>query len=130
MSGIFISDSGHWVRVYHDENQTYFNFKEYGSAGSALKAALAFEAKLSVKSRYQKMKPKINAKGASGFTGVGKYIAKRKWRGWVAYYQTGKQGNRKQKVCRFTFSAYGAHALEAAIQWRKLMIEHTFDDLR
>ena len=130
MSGISISDKGKWVRVYHDEQQTYFNFKEYGSAGEAVKAALAFESKLPATSRFQKLKPKINATGASGFTGVGKYIANGQWRGWVAYYQAGKRGSRQQTVCRFPFSTYGDHALESAIRWRKLMIEHTFDDLR
>lgn len=125
MSGISINHSSKCVRVWHDDQQTYFCFKEHGNQQCALLKALEFEQSLSDESKLAKHKPHKHGSGASGVAGVGKYVTKGEQYGWVAYVSVGPVGNRYQVSQCFGFATYGNRAFDMAVRWRESMVGQT-----
>ena len=125
MSGISINHEAKTVRLYANGEQHYFSWKQHGGLDNALAAALKEESRLSPSIRFQ-CRFHTNGWGASGIAGVGKKMLRGEQVGWIAYYQAGPEGGRRQVRKSFTFSQYGRHAQACAVQWREVMVKEAF----
>ena len=125
MTGISVNNQSKTVRVYAFNRQHYFPFRRYGGLAHAYAAALDFIASLPASEHDKKYHHTVGF-GASGIAGVGKYVIRGDHVGWVAYYQSGPPGQRKQIQKKFRFSHYGNFAIAAAAEWRAQMIEENF----